>query len=445
MNRSKITALTLVIALFPALLVQAQPSDKFNKLNQLVELLELHDQALGSIHISHEGNPVYSRAFGMRAISGTDTLIADTETVYRIGSVTKTFTAVLALQLIEEGKLSADTKLSQLYPKMPNADKITVEHLLQHRSGLFNFTNREDFLTYMVAGKSKDQLLALFESLNTNFEPGTKYEYSNTGYVLLGYILEDVSGMSYDRLLKERIIDKIGLKRTHYGKRIDVSANEAQSFAKLENWMTVPESNLNVPAAAGAIASTPADLTRFFEALFAGELISSESLSTMTTLNDNYGYGVFSLPFYDRRAIGHNGNIDGFFASAAYFPNDKLAVSYISNGNGYPGNDVVIAMLSSWYGRDFELPNFDGAQISAADMESYVGNYKNPSFPLVISIIFENGKLFGQASGQPRFPLTAKPDGTFAFDQAQIKISFNATEKKMHFVQAGQEIVFVKE
>jgi hypothetical protein len=165
----------------------------------------------------------------------------------------------------------------------------------------------------------------------------------------------------------------------------------------------------------------------------------------MTTLKDNYGYGVFSLPFYDRRAIGHNGNIDGFFASAAYFPNDKLAISYISNGNGYPGNDVVIAMLSSWFGRDFELPNFDGVQLTAAEMESYVGDYKNPGFPLVISIIFENGKLFGQASGQPRFPLAAKPDGTFAFDQAQIKISFNAIEKKMHFVQAGQEIVFTKE
>lgn len=445
MNRSKITALTLVIALFPALLVQAQPSDKFNKLNQLVELLELHDRALGSIHISHEGNPVYSRAFGMRGISGSDTLMADTETVYRVGSVTKTFTAVLALQLMEEGKLSADSKLSQFYPKMPNADKIAVAHLLQHRSGLFNFTNREDFLTYMVAGKSKDQMLALFESLNTNFEPGTKYEYSNTGYVLLGYILEDVSGMSYDRLLKERIIDKIGLKRTHYGKRIDVAANEAQSFAKLENWMMVPESNLNVPAAAGAIASTPTDLTRFFEALFAGELISSESLSTMTTLNDNYGYGVFSLPFYDRSAIGHNGNIDGFFASAAYFKDDNLAISYISNGNGYPGNDVVIAMLSSWYGRDFALPNFEGTQVSASAMQSFVGDYKNPNVPIVISIIFDNGRLFGQATGQPRFPLTAISDNTFTFDQARITVSFDVAEKKMYFEQAGQEFVFVKE
>lgn len=438
-------ALAPAFALTPVLPVQAQSTDKFAKLDQLIDLIEQHDRALGSIHISHEGKPVYSRAFGMRGISDGDTLMADTETIYRVGSVTKTFTAVMALQLAEEGKLRLDSKLSEYYPSIPNAEKITIEHLLQHRSGLFNFTNREDFLSYMVQGKSKDQLVELFSALNTNFEPGEKYEYSNTGYVLLGFIIEDVSGKPYDQLLAERISNKIGLKNTHYGKSIDVTANEAQSFARLENWMLVPESNLNVPGAAGAVASTPSDITRFFEALFNGELINAASLKAMTTLVDNYGYGVFSLPFYDKRAIGHNGNIDAFYASAAYFQDAKLAVSYISNGNAYPGNDIVIAMLSSWFGRDFELPNFDGAQVSSELLQSYVGNYKNPSFPIVISILFENGRLFGQATGQPRFPLTAAEDGSFKFDQAQISIRFDTDESKMYFKQAGQEIVFTKE
>lgn len=435
--------LFLVTTLTPA--IQAQPTGRFEKLDMLVDLLVKHDRASGSIHISIEGKPVYSRAFGMRAVIGADTLMADTETAYRVGSVTKTFTAVLALQLVEEGLLNADSKLSDYYPSMPNADKITIEHLLQHRSGLFNFTNRPDFATYMVAGKEKEDLLKLFQSLEVNFEPGERYEYSNTGYVLLGYIIEDVSDMSYGQLLQERIVEKIGLKRTHYGKATDLAANEAQSFVKLETWTMVPESNLNVPGAAGAVVSTPSDLARFFEALFGGELIGEASLSTMTTLKDNYGYGVFSLPFYDRRAYGHNGNIDGFFASAAFFPEDRLAVSYISNGNGYPGNDMMIAMLSSWYGREFVMPNFGGFEVSPETMESYVGAYKNSSFPLVINIIYDNGKLFGQATGQPRFPLTAVSETEFRFDQAQIRIRFNLAERQMIFNQAGREFLFLIE
>ncbi len=439
-----VTAIYIAVA-FSATVASAQTTDKFERLDALVDLIEKYDRASGSIHLSHEGNTVYSRAFGMRAVSGADTLMADTETVYRTGSVTKTFTAVLALQLMEEGKLTADTKLSKYYPNIPNADKITIEHLLQHRSGLFNFTNRPDFPTYMVSGKTKDEMVELFESLDVNFEPGEKYEYSNTGYVLVGYILEDITGLSYKQLLEERIIDKIGLNRTYYGKPIDVKANEAQSFVKLEKWMMVPESNMNVPAAAGAIASTPSELSRFFEALFGGELVSEASLATMKTLKDNYGYGLFSLPFYDRRAYGHNGNIDGFFASSAYFPEDKLAVSYISNGNGYPGNDIVIAMLSSWYGREFSMPNFDAAMVSAETLQSYAGEYKNPNLPFAISIIYDNGRIFGQATGQPRFPLTATSDNTFTFDQAMITVSFNVAENTMNFKQAGQEIIFVRE
>jgi len=420
-------SLTILVLTMLISSIQAQDiSSKSNRIDSLLTALEVNNKALCSVTIRQDGEIIYSHSTGFISNTGGIPVGSTTGTRYRIGSISKMFTTVMILQLVEEKKLSLETPLSDFFRKIPNSESITVRDLLNHHSGLFNFTNSEDYTKWMTEPRSRKQLTELFESQKPAFNPREKGEYSNTNFVLLGYIIEDVTAKTYSENLKERITSVIGLKNTFYGSNINTGENEAASFEYGDRkWTLLPETDMSIPGGAGAVISTTPDLTAFIQALFDGKLINEVSLKSMTAIEDGFGLGIFRIPFYDRSAFGHNGGIDGFSSSLAYFPDDKVAIAFCSNGLNYAMNDILIGLLSCYFDKPYEIPDFRTVMLSPEKLSLYEGEYTSEQLPLVITVKRDADKLTAQATGQSAFPLESVSETEFRFDQAGIVMIFS--------------------
>lgn len=418
------------------------------KMDSLFASLSSNQQAMGSVAISKNGKLLYAKAIGFSEKEAVPPVMSSVKTKYRIGSITKTFTTVLIFQLIEEGKLSLSTPLSKYFPTVPNATKITISQLLNHRSGIFNITNDPAFLTWMTQPKTKDEMVALISKTTPVFEPDAKAEYSNSNFILLGFIIENLRKKPYAQVLQERIAQKIKLTDTYYGKPAASKDDESFSYHwEGGDWIKESQTDMSIPHGAGAIVSTPTDLVRFMEALFSNKLVSSASVLKMKTLVDGFGMGLFQIPFGNKRAFAHNGGIDGFTSIAAYFPEDSVAVSYCTNGQRYPMNDVLIAILSIYYNLDYQIPTFKKVNYSvkSEDLDQYLGVYASQQIPLKITITKDGMQLMAQATGQSAFPLQPQDKGLFNYDPAGIVMEFHPEKQEMTLKQRGGVFLFTKE
>ena len=184
----------------------------------------------------------------------------------------------------------------------------------------------------------------------------------------------------------------------------------------------------------------------FYCALFGGKVVSEQSLDAMKKTIDNFGLGMFKIPFYEKQALGHTGGIDAFQSNIAYFPEDKVSVAYTTNGVVMPMNDILIGVLSIYFGREYELPDFKPAmELKSEDLDQYLGVYATTALPLKITISKQENVLIAQATGQSSFPLEAYEAHKFKFDQAMLKITFLPQAQKLILYQAGQEFEFTKE
>ncbi|MDY3339558.1 serine hydrolase [Riemerella anatipestifer] len=421
----------------------AQTNFDVSKLNRYFDELEKNDKFMGSVAVSENGKVIYSRAIGYADVENKQR--ANETSKYRIGSISKTFTAVLILKAVEERKVKLNQTISKWFPALKNSDRITIEYLLNHRSGIYNFTDDKDYLTWNTESKNENEMLEIIAKGGSDFEPNTKSKYSNSNYVILTYILEKIYKKPYADILQEHIVKPIGLANTKVFGKINPSNNECKSYTFEKGWKLEKETDFTVPLGAGAIVSTPNDLTKFADALFGGKLLNSKSLKKMKTINEKYGLGVFQLPFYEHRGYGHTGGIDGFSSIFAYFPENKISYAQVSNGTNYNSNDVSIAMLSAIYNKPYEISVFTNYATSEEELEKYVGVYSSADIPLKITISKEGTVLKGQATGQQSFILEASEKDTFRFDKVGLKMEFNPLEKTMILTQGGQKIKFVKD
>lgn len=438
--KTKILTTTLLIGLSFGTVF----SQSFNKpkLDSLMDILAEKNQAMGSLTISRKGVVVYSRAIGYSCISGNEKLPATDQTKYRIGSITKMFTATMIFQLIEDGKLSLTTTVYKFFPQLPNANKITISNLLNHRSGLHNFTDDPEYQTWMTQPKTRDEMLAIISKGGVNFQPNEKFSYSNSGYVVLAYIIEKVSKQSYSKYLSNRITSKIDLSNTYVGTKTDTKKNESFSYDFSNSWEQGPETDMSISGGAGAIVSTPADLTKFIESLFSLKLVSNSSLEQMKTITDGYGMGMFQFPFYTKLAYGHNGGIDGFGSTLEYFPEDSLALAYCTNGQAYPMNNILIGVLSIYFNKPYSIPTFS---LKTEDLDKYLGVYSTTQIPPKITITKKAATLFAQVTGGSLFPLDPTEKDKFKFDPAGIILEFNSDKNELTVKEGGNIFLFTKE
>ncbi|HEX8270059.1 MAG TPA: serine hydrolase domain-containing protein [Flavobacterium sp.] len=436
----KTICLLLIAAL--SMPIAAQNAASLKKIDSLLTYYESKNEFMGSVALSENGKIIFEKAYGFRDIATKAK--ADKNTKYKIGSITKMFTAAVIFQLIEDGKLTLDTKLATYYPQIPNAELITVANLLEHRSGIFNYTDDEKFAEMNRKTYTRSNLIDLIKSYQPHFTPNTKSEYSNSNYMLLGFIIEDLTKKSYGQNVADRIIKPLKLTSTFYGNVTNPAKNEAYSYRDLGNkWIIEDPWDMSLAGSAGAMVSTASDLTRFIEGLFVGKIIKPESLAQMTKITDGYGRGIFPVPFGSKKGFGHTGGIEAFVSMLGYLPEQKVALAICSNGKGRNNNDIAIGILSYHFNVPFMFPNLEKLHVDESILTKHEGTYSSPGFPLKINIRRDGSTLIGQATGQSSFPLDAISEKEFMFRPAGLTLIF--TENKMVLKQGGGEFELSKE
>ena len=416
---------------------------KFLALDSLFQILDANNRFMGSLSISENGKVTYNNTIGKADLASGKS--SDNLTKYRIGSISKMFTACLIFQAIEENKLSLKQNINRFFPKITGAKEISIGNLLNHRSGIHNYTNDTSYFNYYTASKSQKEMLEIIQASGSDFKSNSKAEYSNSNYILLSFILEKIYKKSYEELLDIKIIQPQGLKNTYFGKKLELAKNECASYRFSGKWELEKETNSSVSLGAGGIVSTTEDLLFFITNLFEGKIINTASLEQMTKLEDGYGMGIFPVPFYDKNGFGHTGGIDGFSSFLYIFPEEKISIALTSNGSRFNNNDIGIAALSDCFDKPFTLPSFYAVELTSADLDKYLGSYANPEIPIKISITKDSLSLIAQATGQPSFTLELIGKDSFEFSPAGVEIQFIPEKNLLILKQGGGEFSFKRE
>ena len=412
------------------------------KLDTYFDALDGH--FMGSIVVRQDGKTIYQRSMGWADLENQ--IPATAETQYRIGSVSKTFTAVLVMKAAAEGRLSLSDSIAKYFPdaKIPNAEQITIDQLLQHRSGLVDITTDKpyEYYTYFTTPQTRQQILERVAAAGTNFQPDSEYRYCNTGYNLLGYILEDVWGKPYAEIINDQIVSLLDLQHTRYSEAIDPLRGDARSYTLLDSWQVQPETDASVAIGAGALASTPADLARFGEALV-GDVFGDNIFEQMKQVRDAYGRGLVQFTYGDHIGYGHAGLIDGFSSKLVVF--DNVTIAYCSNGTDYDANLIIPAVLDALNGKTIEIPDFDRyVQLTPEQLASYAGTYKCDALSMEVTVSVAGSRLSVQAIGQQSFPLDAVSADQFENAIVGVAITFAPDRKTVILKRAGQEFEFAR-
>ena len=414
----------------------------FDKLHKYFDELDRNNKFMGSVAVSKGDSLIFTRAIGYLDVELNEKL--NSKSKFRIGSISKTFTSVLILKSIEEGKINLDDTIENYFPDIPNSNKITIENLLSHRSGIFNFTDSSDYINYMLESKSREELVEIISKFDSSFKPGRRSSYSNSNYILLTIILERIYSKNYSELLLDQIIKPLELKNTYYGGAIDTYDNEARSYTFAGKWLKQDETDPSVPLGAGGIVSNPIDLVKFSHLLFSGEILNEESLNRMIKINGQFALGLFGIPFYNKNGLGHTGGIDGFSSVFSAFTDDDIYYALNSNGTNFNNNDISIAVLSEVFEKPYEIPVFSNFEVNHRDLMKLIGSYSSKQIPLIIQVFVENNVLIIQATGQPKISLDAIEKNLFKSEVVGAELEFVPDENSFILRQNGATIKFEK-
>lgn len=358
-----------------------------------------------AVLVAKGGRIIYEKGFGMADLE--ESLPVRSDTVFRIGSITKQFTAIAILQLYEQGKLDLNDEIQKYVADFPRySNNITIENLLTHTSGIKNLTELQG-LEIKQTRYSAEELIGLFKGQPLDFQPGEKFRYSNSGYILLGYVIEKVSGKSYADYINSEIFAKLGMSHSFYDDPERIIAHRAKGYELDSSYKLANAAYLNMsfPYSAGGLAMTVEDYLKWYQGLMANRLVRAETLQKALTpfqLNNktftNYGYGWAFRDIFGSKAIEHGGRINGFNAKETYLPQQDILVVIFSNG-GFVNTDIIndqaVAIVA-------EKPQVKEMKISAAAKQRYIGQYKFPSDDsTTLNIYNSNGELFLKDSNSP--------------------------------------------
>jgi CubicO group peptidase (beta-lactamase class C family) len=305
------------------------PNTSVTRMEQLIQA-NVPKQFMGTVLVAQDGKVLLDKGYGFANLEWD---IPNTPTTrFRLGSLTKQFTAASILLLEERGKLKIDDPVKKYMPDAPAAwDKITIFHVLTHTSGIPSFTGFPDYDSRETQAMTPEKLVEWFRDKPLEFEPGTKWNYSNSGYVLLGYLIEKISGQSYSDFLQQNIFTPLGMKDSGYDSNSAIIAHRAAGYAPGKSGpVNAGFVHMSIPFSAGALYSTTGDLLRWEQGLFGGKVLKAESLAKMTTpFKQDYAFGLGVSTNNGHKMIAHDGGIQGFNTFLAYFPDDKLVVAVL--------------------------------------------------------------------------------------------------------------------
>lgn len=411
---------------------------------KLEELMNTYAQAglfNGSVYISQKGRLLLNKGYGVADFSKQ--VKNTSESQYIVYSITKSVTATLVLKLVEEGKISLNEKLSRFYPSFPSGDSITIEHLLTHTSGVYNYNN--DFSMPVDSEKS---MLAFLQKKQLSFLPGTQWSYCNTGYFLLGFIIEKVTGMSYQAAVTKYIFAPLQMKNSgvDYENLYSKSKTTGYEFLYQDTARVAVLYDRNELFSAGGIYSTTADLYKFHMAMQDNILISNTlAEKAYTPYRKNYGYGWFIDSVSGKRIVSHSGGASGFRSYLARIVEDNTCVVLLSNNANTDIAAIEKKILKVLFNQPYVLPN--PAVISRSNMASYTGAYLMPG-NMIFYIYSQHGQLFVRPSQKSAVQLLPEKENSFYIDETDRHILFKKTKARyadtMILVEKGREYTGVR-
>jgi len=339
------------IAIFLSLICVCVAQDNVSRMDQVIQSYVTNKQFMGSVLVAHDGKVVLSKGYGFANLEWN--VPNSPSTKFRLGSLTKQFTAACILLLEERGKLKIDDPVKKYMPDAPGAwDKVTIFHLLTHTSGIPSFTGFPDYSSTEPFPTTPEKLVARFRDKPLEFQPGEKWNYSNSGYVLLGYLIEKISQQTYSQFVQENIFDPLGMKDSGYDSNSAIIQHRASGYTPSRSGVrNAGYIDMSIPLSAGGLYSTTEDLLLWERGLMGGKLLSPASLKKMTTpFKEDYAFGLGVRTEHGHIVIDHNGGIEGFNTVLQYFPEDKLTVVVLANLNGQAPEAIAGKLVALEHG-----------------------------------------------------------------------------------------------
>lgn len=387
----------------------------FGQTKEEKELLKQVDKTIGDnfknfapgcqVLIAKKGQIIYEKGFGTASVELNAPI--KPEMVFRIGSITKQFTAVAILQLVEKGQITLTDSIQKFIKNFHSKGKIiTIEHLLTHTSGIKGYEQLDAKVPNAIRIDFPSKTIVdSLGKLTLEFEPGTKYNYSNSNYFLLGYIVEQVSGKTYEQYLKENIFQPVGLQSTFYDSQSQIIPNRTHgySFSDGKYW-NADFISMSLVYSAGALLSNVSDLFKWHQALYNGQVIKKETFQKAITpykladgKQSDYGYGFFIRKENNINSVGHGGAIDGFRATEIYYPDQEIYIACLLNSD----KDNEARLFQSIADLFLDVKSNQQVQeikLSAEVLNRYIGTYKNDKYNVSIKIYRANNRIYGDLS-----------------------------------------------
>ncbi|MFT5452727.1 MAG: CubicO group peptidase (beta-lactamase class C family) [Enterobacterales bacterium] len=424
---------SLVSVLFSIVLTLSISAENFDKtINNIMNAVYPEDKPGASLIVVKDGKIIFENGYGLADVE--DNLSVSSKHVFRLGSITKQFTAVAILMLAQEGKLSLDDDLLKYVPDYPVHDqKITIKNLLSHTSGIFNYTNMKEWLPVWRKDYSVDEMIDFFKDQPTDFNPGEEWNYSNSGYFLLGKIIEVASGMSYEQFIEEKIFKALGMKNSYYDHVAEIIPNRASGYSMgdqgVENAAYI---SMTQPYSAGSLASTVKDLALWDTALYTEQLVSQALLEEAWTdfkLNNAeksyYGYGWSISELQGKKAIEHSGGIHGFSTFGIRLPEDKIYVAILTNSDSSSPSLPALQIAALVSGNPIVAPEVISLNDKA--LSEFVGIYHFESNAERV-ITLKDGQLYSQRAGGHVFDIEPYGKDKFFFKDSFTRLIFERNE-----------------
>src|SRR5437764_6860860 len=448
-TRSSATIISILIVIALSMSCVCFAQEPVSRMEQVIQSYVDGKKFMGTVLVAQNGKILLDKGYGSANLEWN---IPDSpSTKFRIGSMTKQFTAAAILLLEERGKLKTDDLIKKYMPDAPAAwDKITIFNLLTHTSGIPSFTSFPDYRSTEVTQTTPEKLVERFRDKPLDFQPGEKWDYSNSGYVLLGYLLEKISGQTYKEFIQENIFKPLGMNDSGYDSNSAIIPHRASGYTPTPNGpVNAGYIDMSIPFSAGALYSTTADLWRWEQGLFGGKVLTTASLKKMTTpFKNDYAYGLAVRTAHGYTVIEHGGGIEGFNTQLAYDPDRKLAVIVLGNLNGGAPGEIAGELMSLLHGERVVLPSERKEMTVSTDvLRQYVGTYQlAPTFSIVITL--EGNRLMSQATNQPALPLFPESETSFFLKAVDAQIEFTKNDKgevtSLTLRQGGNEMKALK-
>jgi CubicO group peptidase (beta-lactamase class C family) len=401
-----------------------------SRIDEIIQSYVSDKQFMGTVLVARDQTVILDKAYGFANLEWS---VQNTPTTkFRLGSITKQFTSACVFLLQERGKLKIDDPVKKYMPDAPAAwDKITIYHLLTHTSGIPSFTSFPDYHSTEATPTTPEQLVARFRDKPLEFQPGGKWNYSNSGYVLLGYLIEKISGQTYEKFVQENIFTPLGMKDSGYDSNSEIIVHRASGYTPSKDGVeNAGYIDMTIPLSAGALYSTTEDLLRWEQGLFGGKVLSPASLLKMTTpfLND-YACGVAVHVEKGHKLIDHGGGIEGFNTQLSYYPDDKLTIIALSNLNGSAPGAIATNLAATIHGEKVVLPSErKEIKLPTKTLAQYVGDYQlSPNFSLNIRL--EGDQLISRATGQGDLKIYPESETMFFTKDLDAELEFVKNEK----------------